>query len=81
MAYELTERRRSLILAFAEHNMNLLETANASYMHRNTVEYQLNRIYKITGLNPKNFYDLVELVSIVKGKCDDEIDFDYGAED
>lgn len=81
MANNLTERHRGLILAFAENNMNVLGTAKASYMSWTNVNFHLKRIHKLTGLNPKNFYDLVDLVKMVKNRGADEIDFDYGAED
>ncbi|MGV3241014.1 helix-turn-helix domain-containing protein, partial [Streptococcus hyovaginalis] len=31
-------------------------------MNRNTLNYRLNRIYKITGKDPKNIWDLLELI-------------------
>jgi sugar diacid utilization regulator len=71
LANELTERHRGLILAFAEHDMNVRETAMASYMSWTNVNFHLNRIYKLTGLNPKNFYDLVELVKMAKTEVED----------
>ncbi|MEM5591370.1 helix-turn-helix domain-containing protein [Niallia circulans] len=42
--------------------MNMNETASQLIVHRNTLNYRLNRIHKITGKDPKNILDLVELI-------------------
>lgn len=58
-----------IILAFAECNMNRIETAKKlNCIHRNTILYRFEDIYIKTGLNPKNFYDLIKLVDIAKGE-------------
>ena len=62
----LTGTRRDIVLAMAEHDMNLLAVARAMYFHRNNVKYHCSQIYRITGLNPRRFYDLVKLVEMVK---------------
>lgn len=38
------------------------------HFHRNTVIYRINKIKLITGLDPRNFWDLVELVKRVPPK-------------
>jgi carbohydrate diacid regulator len=43
-------------------NLNANETANQLIIHRNTLNYRLNRIFKITGKDPKNILELVELI-------------------
>lgn len=43
-------------------NLNANETANRLIIHRNTLNYRLHRVYKITGKDPKNIVDLVELI-------------------
>lgn len=35
-------------------------------VHRNAICGRLSYIYKFTKLNPKNFYDLVKLVEVVR---------------
>ena len=59
-------RKKEVILAMAELNMNESEVARKMHVHRNTVVYQCEQILKKTGLNPSNFYDLVKLVEMVK---------------
>lgn len=51
-----------LIRAFAEHDMNVTDTADAVRMHRNSVLYRLKVIKRTTGLDPRKFYDLIKLL-------------------
>ncbi|MEH7502010.1 sugar diacid recognition domain-containing protein [Neobacillus drentensis] len=43
-------------------NLNANETSSRLIIHRNTLNYRLNRIFKITGKDPKNILELVELI-------------------
>lgn len=56
-----------IIVAYVRANMNICEAARKTYYHRNTFTYQLNRIRKATGLDPRNFFDLGELYEIARG--------------
>ena len=58
----MTERDIEIILGYAENNMNVSETARKMFFHRNTLEYHLDKVKKKTGLDPRKFYDLLELV-------------------
>lgn len=66
MNFDLSEQRCNIILAFADNNMNVSNTAKQLFMHRNTVVYHLERIKEFTDKNPFNFYDLHDLVVWVK---------------
>ena len=57
---------KEIVLAFAECNMDLSKTARKTYMHRNSIVYQLEKIQKKTGLQPKRFFDLIKLVEMCK---------------
>lgn len=46
-------------------NLNSNETASRLIIHRNTLNYRLNRIYKMTGKDPKNILELVELIFLL----------------
>ncbi len=48
--------RRTLIAWFT-HNVQPSATARALFIHRNTLEYRLNRISELTGLNLSQFDD------------------------
>ena len=52
---------KSSIDAFFVNNLNISETSRNAYMHRNTLLYRIDKIYKMTGLNIRNFDDAVTL--------------------
>ena len=64
----LSETRMNIILSLADHRMLASEVARDLYMHRNTVIYNIGRIREITGKDPLNFYDLHDLVLLVKAE-------------
>lgn len=55
------EELKSSIDAFFVNNLNISETSRNAYMHRNTLLYRIDKIYKMTGLNIRNFDDAVQL--------------------
>jgi carbohydrate diacid regulator len=61
--------RRTLSSWFL-HNVQPTATSKALYIHRNTLEYRLNRISELTGLNLSNFDD--RLLLYVALQLDDE---------
>ncbi|KYG27740.1 CdaR family transcriptional regulator [Alkalihalobacillus trypoxylicola] len=46
---------------FVKENGEMAKTADRLFIHRNTLAYRLEKIHLITGKNPKNLQDLVEL--------------------
>lgn len=50
---------------FINCNLNINEAANQLIIHRNTLSYRLERIHKITGKNPNNILELIELIFIL----------------
>ncbi|MBU5265660.1 CdaR family transcriptional regulator [Virgibacillus proomii] len=55
---------RSLDVTFTTYvkeNGEMAKTADKLFIHRNTLAYRLDKIYEITGKNPKNLQDLIEL--------------------
>lgn len=63
---ELTPVRCKIILALAGNSMRVNRAAQAIYMDHSTVLYHLKLIKAITGKNPMNFYDLIDLVRMVR---------------
>lgn len=55
-----------IVVAMANHNMNVTNVARAIFVHRNTVLYHLNKVKQQTGLDAQRFYDLVELVKMAQ---------------
>lgn len=59
---------------YFENEMSLKETADALFLHRNTLLFRLNRIKEITGLQPQNFHDAIELYFAILMKKMDNYD-------
>lgn len=57
---------KDVILALAEKNMNRSSAARFLNVSGKCIENREERIKRITGLDPCNFYDLHELVNMVK---------------
>ena len=55
-----------IVIAMANYNMNVTDVARAIFAHRNTVLYHLNKVKQQTGLDPRRFYDLIELVKMAQ---------------
>lgn len=49
------------VKVFLEKNLNLTEAAKELHLHRNTLLYRLNKIKRITGLNPQKFKDAAQI--------------------
>lgn len=54
---KLTEKERSILLAYLSNDLALKETAEQLFIHKNTLQYQLERIAEKTNLNPRHFQD------------------------
>lgn len=63
---ELTPVRCRIILALANNSMRVSRAAQAIEMGHSTLLYHLKLIKAITGKDPMNFYDLIDLVRIVR---------------
>ena len=66
MTDKVSPVRCKIILTLAECNMNASETGKRIFMSPSAVKWNLDRIKEITGKDPRNFYDLMELVKMVK---------------
>ena len=63
---ELKENEAKIILAMAECNLNMAQTARKLYMCRNTIAYDIQSIKGKTGKDPRKFYDMCELLPMAK---------------
>ena len=63
---ELTPVRCRIILALADNGMIVNRAAKAIEMNHSTLMYHIKLIKAITGKNPMNFYDLIDLVRMVR---------------
>lgn len=57
-----------LLKIYFEKNLSLKETSETLFIHKNTVQYQLNKIEKITGFDPRKFTEAVILYLAIKLK-------------
>ena len=58
---ELKEEDLDLLRTYYACNMSLQETADRLFLHKNTLQYRLNRIRKITGKDPRIVKDAAVL--------------------
>ena len=62
----LSEDERHLIQVYFDENMSLINTGKRLFLHKNTLQYKLNHIYRKCGLNPRYFKDAVLLYLALK---------------
>lgn len=59
--YQLSPDEKDLLRTYFSLEMSLADTAEKLFLHKNTLQYKLNHIYKKCGLNPRKFRDAVLL--------------------
>lgn len=57
----LNEELTETIHGFFTHNLNITDTANALFLHRNTLVYRLNKIHTLTHLDIRQFDDATKM--------------------
>jgi len=57
---------RNLLKIYFEENMSLKNTCDILFLHKNTLQYKLDRIGRITGYNPRKFKEAVVLYIAMK---------------
>lgn len=55
-----------LLRTFYEEGQSLSQTCKRLFLHKNTLQYKLNRIHRICGFNPRDFKDAVILYLAVR---------------
>lgn len=55
-----------LLEVYYENDMSLKQTAEELYIHKNTLQYRLERIYEKSGFNPRKFNESVILYLAIK---------------
>lgn len=50
-----------IFLVYKNNNGSIKEASEELYMHKNTLQYQLNKLEKLTGYNPRNLKDFTIL--------------------
>lgn len=59
------EELMSTIFAFFENSLNTSVTSKKTFMHRNTLNYRLDKVKKLTGLNLKQFEHAVVFKNLI----------------
>ena len=62
----LTDADRDLLRAYFDADMSLRQTAERLYLHKNTLQYRLDRVARETGYNPRVFTDAIRLYLALK---------------
>lgn len=52
---------KQIMIVFAKHNGSLNRCAEELYIHKNTLQYKLNKIKNLTGYDPRNYQDFAVL--------------------
>ena len=60
------ELHRQLILLMAKHSLCLTKVGRKVNYQRQAINYHLHLIQDKTGLDPRSFYDLCELLEYIK---------------
>ena len=58
---------REIIRRMAELDMHPGKVAQAMRYHKNSIRYRCEQIRRRTGLNPRSFFDLAELLDNIGG--------------
>lgn len=58
---KLDDNDLHLLRIYFKNNMSLKDTAGELFVHKNTIQYQLNKIEQLSGYNPRKFTDAVVL--------------------
>lgn len=64
--HKLSSEDLQLLRTYFYENCSLLHTCEKLFLHKNTLQYKLNRIHRLCGLNPRNFHDSVILYLGIK---------------
>ena len=52
---------KKIMKSFSKHNGSLTRCAEELFIHKNTLQYQLNKIKNLTGYDPRNYQDFAVL--------------------
>ncbi len=62
----MTKLQAEIIVALAENQLSISETARKIYLHRNTVTYHVRKVMEQTNKNPLDFYDMCDLLPVAQ---------------
>ena len=59
---------KEIIKCLALHNFNVLESSRLLYIHRNTLNYRIDKFLNLTGFDLRSFQDQYILYSLIENK-------------
>ncbi len=65
---EIDEETVTTLRAFFDHNLNVTNASKALFIHRNSLQYRLEKISERLGLDPKSFHDAALIQLIIEEK-------------
>lgn len=68
---KLSDKEQLILKTYFSLNMSLKEAADKLFLHKNTLQYQLDKIWRNTGYNPREFKDAAVLYVALKLKSYD----------
>ena len=70
------EELQETLMTFLQNNMNVSTASKALYIHRNSLQYRLDKFTEKTGLDPKTFEDAIVIyLGILKYRLDNLVNF------
>ncbi len=63
---ELEKADLTMLSVYFENNLSLKQTSEELFIHKNTLQYRLERIRRETGLDPRNVNDAAVLIAALK---------------
>lgn len=63
---KLNETQARIILAMAQNGLKVQPAAQALHYSRTGADYHVHRIRELTGKDPRDFYDMCDLLVIAK---------------
>jgi hypothetical protein len=67
----VTKLQAEIVVRLANNSLNVSETAKEMFLHRNSINYHVRKIHKLTGKNPLNFYDMCDLLPKAQSELND----------
>ncbi len=64
--HSLDQEDLAILQCYFDHDCSLKETSEALFLHKNTMQYKLDRIMKLSDHNPRKFRDAVNLYLALK---------------
>ena len=68
----MTQTQKAVVIGMANNSLSVTKTAREMHYHHNTIQFHVQMIHKQTGLNPRNFFDMIQLYQEATGGGSDE---------